>query len=345
MGKVYRLRRKEDVDLQAAQWVVAIERTLTPQEERELSLWLSQSPRHRKALAEAADTWEQLDSLARLADLFPTAESMAPDSGTRFNWSVAASVALFLVFSFTSSLYFWRDWVAPGSPVAQFTQQFSTDVGEQKQFVLSDGSELLLNTDSEVSIHYDNNQRNIFLYRGELHITVAHDSNRPLRVLSDNNILEAVGTAFGVQKLDQGAVSLLVTDGRVKASRRNESSENSAPVAVVESIQRGQRLILAENEAAIETLTDSGVNALLGWRNGQLIFRGERLEAAIAQVSRYTDIDIVIADPNLKDVKIAGLFRAGDIPALLQSLQDNFSIYSETVNAHTIALHSAATAQ
>ena len=72
-----------------------------------------------------------------------------------------------------------------------------------------------------------------------------------------------------------------------------------------------------------------------------LIFEGEPLSIALAEISRYTTSDFEIIDSELADINVAGYFKAGDIDGLLLSLQSNFDInFSKTADG-TILLTAA----
>ena len=77
---------------------------------------------------------------------------------------------------------------------------FQTDVGESKDILLSDKSKITLNTNSFVQVRYTQHSRVINLLRGEIHIDVAHDKTRPLSVIAGDKVIQAVGTAFNVEK-------------------------------------------------------------------------------------------------------------------------------------------------
>jgi transmembrane sensor len=50
----------------------------------------------------------------------------------------------------------------------------------------------------------------------------------------------------------------------------------------------------------------------LAWRDGRIAFEGEALGQAAAEFARYSDVRIVIADPELGREEIAGLYQAND---------------------------------
>jgi transmembrane sensor len=73
----------------------------------------------------------------------------------------------------------------------------------------------------------------------------------------------------------------------------------------------------------------------LSWQKGNLIFRGEPLSEAIVEISRYTSVEFVIVDDDLKTIQVAGLFKSGDISGFLAALEANFDIQYERLGNQT----------
>ena len=79
----------------------------------------------------------------------------------------------------------------------------------------------------------------------------------------------------------------------------------------------------------------------LSWRSGNLIFRGESLETTVSEVGRYTSVEFVIKDEELRRVRVAGLFKTGDVAGFLSSLEANFDIAYERTDDETVLLFAA----
>ena len=78
----------------------------------------------------------------------------------------------------------------------------------------------------------------------------------------------------------------------------------------------------------------------LGWRDGMLMFDGESLDEVIHEVGRYTSINIVIDDPSLRERRIGGYFKVGEIEDLLGTLQTDFDIEVNRVHDNEVRLSS-----
>lgn len=106
-------------------------------------------------------------------------------------------------------------------------------------------------------------------------------------------------------------------------------AEDAAPESVVGSSvvgSKGEDISLDSDARVLKKAESIGAEVNPSWREGNLIFRGESLGDVTAEISRHTSVEFYFRDESLKKVKIAGLFKAGDVRGFLQSLQDNFNI-------------------
>src|SRR6185312_4234054 len=85
---------------------------------------------------------------------------------------------------------------------------FQTGFGERRVVTLSDGSQITLDSRSEVTVRYTAAARTLTLVRGQARFDVAHDVGRPFTVTALGHKVVATGTAFDVDLLGP---KLLVT--------------------------------------------------------------------------------------------------------------------------------------
>lgn len=341
MSNVVQLPTRETVEPQAAQWIARLDRGLTAAEERELQAWLQVSDANRTALLAMAELWDKMDDLARLASLFERpAQATAQRRLARSPYAVAASCAAIVFALFMGVLL----GVNQPNENVMVQQYYQTSIGEQTVIELPDNSKLRLNTNTLVKVDYQAARRLLVLERGEIHIDVAHDKSRPLSVVVQDKIIEAVGTAFNVRVASAQEVEVIVTDGEVRVGHglpqgsHVAAAEAFAEQAVAaQALSRGERLVLGTTKHAVQKVPEDDLNAQLSWRDGNLIFRGETLSEALDEISRYTPISFRIADEEIRQVRIAGLFKAGDVDGLLNALEQNFHI-SHRRDANVIVL-------
>jgi len=333
---------------QATAWISKLDRGLSSAEEAEFVQWLTVDKANKQALITAASVWDRMESLSRLGDLFPEPEANRRVTPVFKVMGVAASLLL--------AVLLLAQYVGISNPATQQVskldtaniagdQVYETAVGEQSSIVLSDGSVLSLNTNTRIEEQYNELERALYLRRGEMHIKVAHQAKRPLKVYVGDRVVQAVGTEFSVEVTQSQDIEVIVTEGKVWVSL-SEPSDQQPPaemLAATESVARttvsaGEHIILAEELAQAETIEPEDIEVKLSWRGGNLVFTGESLEEAITEIERYTQVEFIILDDELKKVRVAGLFKAGDVEGLLKTLRDNFDVSYERVAGDKILL-------
>jgi transmembrane sensor len=234
---------------------------------------------------------------------------------------------------------------------------YATAVGQQKSSTLDDGSVVMLNTNSQIRVDYNERFRKIYLLQGEVHFSVARDSGRPFRVYAGNGRIQAVGTAFSVF-LDREDISITVVEGRVaKASFDNQSASSpgkgdrqpspgkpdlqtepdddlvfslgtidAGHVATLRASTGQQPLPASDIKEIVRQIPPEELAQRLSWREGILMFSGDTLEDVVKEVSRYTTVTIEIPDAAVREMRIGGRLRVGETGSMLAALETNFDL-------------------
>jgi transmembrane sensor len=342
MSNVYQLSNKDEIFEQASLWIAKLDRELTSDEEEALAQWLAENAEHKNVLFKMAELWDKMDELGRLSQLFPEEQKTSRTQKKQVNWKVglAASFFIFSLISLVSlgSLTLFNS----EQNYVVYSNTHETGIGESTTIFLPDNSKVTLNTNSRLSVSYSNDYRLLKLERGELHVEVAHDKQRPLSVVANNKIIQAVGTAFNVQ-VKSGEVELIVTDGKVVVGKL-ASSDTTIVARTLEipkgamAVSKGEMASLGLIENKRNKIDSRIVNANLSWQQGKLLFTGETLIEVLDEVARYTDVAFEIKSEQIKSVKIAGRFKTGDVNGLVDALNSNFNIKAEWINSKKIVL-------
>lgn len=347
MTNIHKLSVSDRRYADATSWVTKLERGLSQTEEEALRAWMQARPENVDLFLLVAQTWDKMATLSRLSDLFP-----APQERTVWRPRLAAAVVVAILVGV--SIWAPESWInhAPieiestaSTELPEFTT-YETAIGEQSTIVLPDGSRVVVNTNSLLRVRYTPHHRILELLRGELHVNVASDVTRPLSVVVGNNIVQALGTSFGVEITSQENIRVVVTEGQVLIGMRktptNELAQLSAPVLPTSSltVSQGEEIELGAPGAHIESVSPDEIEVKLSWRTGNLIFRSETLENALVEVGRYTTVEFVFVDESLKQEVISGRFKAGDIEGLLAVLRENVGVAYERTDDGRILLSS-----
>jgi len=341
MNDVYELPNKEHAEEEASLWITRIDRGLSEVEEREIKAWIDKAQLNRDILFKFAKLWDKMDQLNTLIGLFQTKRTIKYVR-PRLCLPIAAS----LLIGIFGTIWAYQENVKDQQASAIYmaaNDLYETSVGEVQSMKLPDGSKLFINTNSRVEVKFLLNSRVILLEKGEIYIDVAHDTSRPLSVITDYSIVQAVGTAFNVQLQDNAVLEVIVANGRVllaeKAANPSElNGELGRLTGTTVILDKGKKAILAENSTEILDVAYGEVARKLSWQSGHLIFNGESLEEALEEIGRYSNVTFTFVDKQVKDEKIYGRFKAGDVDGVLNALEKNFYIESQRINTGEILL-------
>ena len=352
-SKIYRfdpeLKGGDQLFVEASAWMAKMDKGLSDEDAEALSTWMAADSRNEKQLLAMAQMWDKMDALARLSEVFPHASGAVPQMVPRVSrrFAMAASLSVILVIGIAGALLNQTGDGSFSNP-ASGTTTYETAIGGTSTIKLGDGSVITLNTNSRATVVFSAHQRIVQLEWGELHIDVAHDPTRPLSVIAAGRTVQAVGTSFSVRIDDSQRVEVLVADGRVKIGGREPGTTGSDQLRPARPmanqplfISQAERVVLNSGEEAVEVLEPEEIEVQLSWRSGNLIFRGESLATAVTEVGRYTSVEFVIQEEALRRVRVAGLFKTGDVSGFLSSLEANFDIVYKRADDKTVLLSAA----
>lgn len=357
MDNVHNLTPEQDIEQQAADWLLRLDAEHKPSKSEidELTAWVQRSPAHKEQLQRLAQYWHCANLPAELS-LAPSGSAPSePGNGNLLSrlfssgWRATATlgVALSIAGALTMNLLTSDTSGISGNGI------YETRTGEQNSITLRDGSVIQLNTGSRIHVNFVDKQRTVSLIAGEVHFQVAKDKTRPFIVKAGEGLVRAVGTAFSV-RLHPEAVKVVVDEGKVAlaTSLDTPNSKSGSSRDTAETVKRAvDRGYLVQGQTVefvpeagdglgneIQELKQDDLDQQLAWRTGMLLFSGEPLAEAIAEINRYTSLEIKIIDQQIADLKIGGHFKVGETEAMLQALEISFGIRVTRPNPDTVHL-------
>jgi transmembrane sensor len=123
-----------------------------------------------------------------------------------------------------------------------------------------------------------------------------------------------------------------VTEGRVALLDNKANAE--LPVGQLEAkvtLVANQQLTMAEAIEGIAPITVDA-QALSLWQEGRLIYQGVSLDKVVADLSRYIDGEIRLADSDMNQTKVVAVFDIADKDSIIKALESalNVSAVSQT---------------
>jgi transmembrane sensor len=333
------------IQAQASEWMAKLDGgDLTPAELNEFIVWLNGDSAHRLMMNEMIEFWRDMNVLTQI--VLPREKEESRESGvlSLSRWGSAVAVMLIVAISF---------WFFPESKNSE-PLVYSTHVGEQKTIELSDSTSVFLNTNSRIEVNYSDFRREVKLVHGEVHFDVFHQPSIPFYVRAGSGLVTAIGTAFSVH-ISKNNVEVLVTEGIVEIGMLAKMSEDdyskseyfekptaingvSDPGGKVQVKAGGMVTFDRDHIEDVMRLNDKQIKDRLSFRQGLLVFRNESLEQVVKEMSRYTNLAIIIPERKSRQVKLGGIFKMDDTESLFEALRESFGIYAEYVSDDLVYL-------
>ncbi len=280
--------KPENVNRQAANWLARLHADdRSAQDDAGFRVWLHADPNHARAFDQASTIWEAVGGL-RDAPRAP-----APPRLSR-RAVMAGGAGLVLTGGLTIG---WRQ---------AYAGVFKTGIGEQRRFILDDGTRIMLDTDTHVRFRARDSIRLLTLEAGRVSLEIARDP-RPFVIDAGDRRAVAQAARLDVRR-DADQVALTTLQG---------SAQVEAPGKAIR-IGSGQRIAMAAGRS--DRLDQPEIDDLTAWQSGRLAFRDETAAQAAAEMNRYTHRTLLVSDPQAADMRLSGVYRVGDPEAFARSL-------------------------
>ncbi|MDB6091613.1 MAG: hypothetical protein JWN85_4397 [Gammaproteobacteria bacterium] len=316
---------------------------------QELEAWLAQDPRNREAWQLVQTPWELLGEQAtspglirlRRAALAHAHRAGRPHWTSRFRFPAALATAAAVLILAMTSLLIWQ---------AHRFDIYRTRTGERRVVTLTDGSQIALDSQSEVRVRYSAQARELTLAKGQARFDVAHDVERPFSVSAGGHKVVATGTAFNVDLLGSDLLVTLIEGHVVVLPQKAEirpfessaaavASGDSSPTVTTAArtkqrrfssrilLDAGEQLVISPS--AGPRVTSVNVDRAIAWENGELVFENEPLSTVVARVSRYGAHPIIISDEQTSSLRISGVFHEGDVDGFVSTIVSYLPVRAE----------------
>jgi transmembrane sensor len=313
----------ERLDAEAADWVVRLTSgEVTPEERVHFDAWRRQSPDHEAAFTFARQTWHELGQLRNVSITEVAAHRREGQPPPRrvaagqmllnpprrvipWRWLAVAAV-VFLVLGLVA---------ARTDPLMILWADHRTGVGETQVVTLPDGSTAHLNTHSALAVRFDGHERAVDVLRGEIAFTVANiDAAHPFVVRAGPVKARALGTQF-VVRLQSTDTEVIGIEHRVAVSAA--PTPGTERLAVV--LDAGQAVHYRAS-TGLGPVRRVGLPGVTAWQRGRLIFDQVPLGSVIHELNRYRRGLIILADGDLAQRTVSGVFLLDHLDAGLDTI-------------------------
>lgn len=306
----------DHIEAAAAAWDARLRRGDTTERERAaFQAWLQEAEAHRQAHERLQAALFALRAQADLPELSALRDAARQNARhmDRRRRVIGACAAAALALGVGLALNAYRG--AEAWAILHGARIYSTALNERTQVVLADGSAITLDSNTRLAAKLGPTRRDITLLSGRALFHVAKDRQRPFVVRARDRTVTALGTVFDVG-LSQRSLRVTLLEGRVAV----RSTHADGPVRELAPHQE-----FVERDRADPLVRSVDVDRALGWVDGQIFFENDTLAQAADQMNQYSRVKIVI-DPAVANLKINGMFRAGNQTGFVVALQSTMPV-------------------
>lgn len=287
---------------EALDWFVRLQAaTNDPPTRRDFRAWSESDPRRAAAFAEVAAMWgepEFLQATENIANV--TRPGTRPRKRGRKVTMVATAVLLLWGASQASNIMLWA------------RADYMTATGEQRMVDLPDGSHMVLNTASAVTLDFTDSRRGVHVLEGQVFFNVAHDASRPFVVDGNYSRVSVTGTAFDVH-LEGNLDDIALARGQVAVSRQMHPSERT-------NLNPGEAVNVGAT--AMASVRPIDMATAFAWVEGRITFNEQPFGDVLKQLQRYYDGRVVVWNGALEATTVSGSYKLGDPALAIRSLAE-----------------------
>lgn len=263
------------------------------------TIWEASAKTSIPDVPDAADEWQRLQIAITSAERESKAIHIRPTFGNLFQLRYASAVAIIVLIAL-SSLFIYNRYI----PVS-----YQTDKKEKLTITLPDGSSVQLNCVSKLTFqkNFNKKSRQVTL-KGEAYFDVKK-GDLPFIIKTDVAQVRVLGTSFNVRVRDE-QIEVAVNRGAVGILTAIEGKDSTI------ALKEGQLITCRKGRYPSQPQLIQ-FDQYPGWIHGNLSFHQTALKLVCQEIERQFDVKIQLADQQLEDISISGLFAADDLNNLL----------------------------
>lgn len=319
----------------AAEWDARLRSPDCTEAERQaFKRWCDAAPENRQAFDELQALLGALRSVADAPEIRSLREAAVnatrPPSIRR-----GRTVGLALLAAAVAGIAIGLGYFSVDSPEPVYEPRapmFSTSIGERSTTEFEDGSVAILNTNTRLQIDFTEHRRLVTLVHGQALFEVVRDPERPFVVAAGDQRITAIGTVFDV-RYEGPKVEVVLVEGVVEVEADvplGTDLTEPAPRPIALRMSAGEHLkttAVATRRAPVVEAVD--VDRITLWRQGRIFFDDAPLSEAVAEMNRYSTMQITLESIALDEYRINGMFRTGRPTAFVEAVEAYFPIYAE----------------
>lgn len=268
-----------------------LEGTADKEEREAVADWASESEENEKKLL--------TEKMVYLASLSAEAESKDSKRTSKIRTAIYWTMTAAAMVAIVLSLFLSYPALDKGSRLSAVN--ITVPVGQMSRLKLSDGTEIWLNSNSQLDVVDGNRDERIVELKGEAFFEVAKDPEHPFIVRCGDRSVKVLGTAFNVTSYSQDNFSVKLFTGSV------EMTDALADRSFI--LKPGEQIDFVDGHYLRNV--DNGYDSC-GWKGGKQSFADASLETIMRRVGDYFGVSIEFQEESMKLLRCTCAFHSGN---------------------------------
>ncbi|AYD04193.1 FecR family protein [Neorhizobium sp. NCHU2750] len=315
------------IEREAIAWFTRMNGKPSVQDRRDFQAWLQTSADHRSVYEDVCRLWATTDTPAKLAEIDDHPDLAEPlekihrlrteRQGNKTGPIIVGCLAILV-----AGIWIWLE---RPNLLQDMRADFVSPRGERREITLQDGSHVLMDADSALSISMSGTERRVRLLRGTAFFEVTHVGT-PFTVEAQHGAARVLGTEFDVSMKEDREVTVTLAKGSVAVGIDGMSQK--VVLSPGESVDYGDDGLGSVRKAILDDE--------MAWHNGRFIFNNARLADVLAQIERYRAGRIVVVGHGLGELRVSGNIALDNTDKALAAVQSSVGFRMHSLGKLTI---------
>lgn len=290
-----------------------LDRSLTPEQEKELSRWVATDDSHKKHYYEMTELWlstydkhhtKKKKNEAVFRRFVEQAGLQKQKNLFLWKYTQIAASLLIGVFLGTTGLYMFNQSERQNDRVALRT--IEVPLGSRSRLQLEDGTIVWLNAGSKFSCQSGFPQKNRqVILEGEGYFEVAHNEKLPFIVNAKEIDVKVLGTKFNIKAYsDEQEIAVTLSEGSVNMIDKAVPSNSVVMIP--------QQQAIYNKQTGKTEVRKVSTDAICQWTTGAHFFNELSFDEIAGQLEKAFDVTFIFHNQERRQLHFFGEFRSTD---------------------------------
>lgn len=299
------------------------------EEARQVEQWLEQSNGRKELEDIMKASWENVESIDDSKKLDQLLKGIHEKINVRTSndkqkgrlrklWLPVSKIAAsFALIGLLAVLVYEQINQPVEQPVLEKLKVFSRHAGpgQKMKLRLPDQTYVILNANSTISYQSDfgREDRKVSL-EGEAFFEITPDKLRPFKVMTNDVVTTALGTAFNAYSRNN-VIKVALTEGKIKVEKPDETGSLNSVV-----INPGKMVSSTGSGDLGLSITDFDIAKVTVWKEGRIRFKSKPLKYVLRDLENWYGVSIETQGQVDTNRKVSGLFDNESLENILNGL-------------------------